>query len=301
MDSRVRVVYLAHGSQAFRHQALFSALTLAHQLHGRETPAPCEVVVYCDDPTLFAVHGFATRSLTREQVKAWSGRFGFVHRAKMEMLRHEARQASSPIFFVDGDTAWTAPPDEICAALHCDEPFMHEHEGQLSAQFHAVNHARLRDHPITWKGEAVPCDLQMWNSGCIGLAPHQFGDLDEALELCDVLFSGLYQRYWVEQMAYSLVLGKHPNLREAKPFINHYWNCNAGSAVVLERFFAEHGHLGTRELAALAAAFPIAEQSAANGPRPTKWQRKLHRFKNSVRKRRTHWQVYWDRKLRPMA
>ena len=109
------IVYLAYGDMAFCDQAAFSLLTL----HARAQKNSLRTVVITDRPERFAGLADEALSIQASELKADMGRFGYVHRVKVQVLRRIAAQFpdAEGWMLIDADTIWRDAPTNLLNEL----------------------------------------------------------------------------------------------------------------------------------------------------------------------------------------
>jgi hypothetical protein len=276
----MRVIYQAYGSLDFRQQALFSALSLLH--HDRAHRA--HIVVYTDTPEFFAPHGIDTALLDRAFIARGRGRFDFVHRLKLAVLRDAIDRFPDAEGWVvmDADTQWRAAPDRLADALRAGRALMHKAEAPIGPEYHRnIHRALLRVAP-------QDANAMMQNAGVIGVPVAGGRDaLDAAIALTDRLLLHCFRRNWLEQAAVSIVVDRRFQLAYAEAEIWHYWDLNREIGPALTRFFARGGSGAT--LAKAAAEFDPAPETRALQEdlrrRPVTLRDRIDRLKRSWNKR----------------
>jgi hypothetical protein len=216
------------------HLAILTAL--------RWIPPPCEVVVTTDRPERFRWFGDRVRiePLTAEQIERWSGPQRFVWRVVLKAIAEIARRPPfANLLYLDVDTLVRRPLDDMTALLRSGNVFLDKWESPLSL--------RDGDHRRLWKqvrgrtflGFRIDERTQMWNSGVVALGAENVNLVEKSLEVCDAMTAAGVQNRLVEQLAQSVVLQSTGRLREARPWIDHYWgNKPAYDAAVHERLAA---------------------------------------------------------------
>ncbi|MGI4883654.1 MAG: hypothetical protein ACRYFR_01695 [Janthinobacterium lividum] len=220
------LLYQAYGNPNVLNEALFSILSYLRQ------PVGARVVVYTDNPAHFQrVLGDAEAveyvPIAPAQWQAWRGEIDFVHRVKIEVLRHAAARYAGNLLYVDTDTVFLQPLAEVFGALGRGERFMHVGEGRLrdgNALNRKINHALQQDAGRTaLAGGPISPDTQMYNAGALGLRSADAPLLAQALALTEQLHR-LYPKHVMEQLAFSVVLARAGVVRAATPWVYHYWN-----------------------------------------------------------------------------
>lgn len=284
----MRVVYLAYGAEEYLRQGLFSALSLRH--HDRQRR--CAITIYTDQPARFAQAGFETVPVDRAAIVAGRGRFEFVHRFKLCVLRDAIGRLPDPEgwLMVDADTQWRAPADDLADALRAGRAVMHEREARVGPRSHPPIHRAVR-RLLPGKAE-----FQMLNSGVIGVPVAGAAEaLDAIIALTDRLLLHCLTRTWLEQAAVSLVLPERYAMTFAGERLLHYWSLNREVGVALGDFFARHRQTPLPELTAAIAAFdPVAAAQPlrdhtfhTRGRLAARWEK----LRRSWQKRRTDLRV----------
>jgi hypothetical protein len=218
-----RLLYMAHTSPAVRRQALYSALSALAHAGG----APPAVHVYTDAPEAFSRLGdrALVTELPRETFAGWALPAGYHHRAKPAAIRHLAeRHPGDRILFADADTVFAGPARALFERIEPGAAVMHQREYNVAASDLAVMHRfRRRLRKATFRGAPVALDLDMWNSGAVGLHPALFPLVDDWLAYLDEVFPQV-KRWVLEQYALvSVLAARGVAIREAGDVLVHYW------------------------------------------------------------------------------
>lgn len=254
----LRLLYLAHTSDAVREQALFSALTaLAHA-----GDVPLAVHVYTDAAEAFARLGdrIDVRVVSAEEVHAWSLPAGYNHRAKPSAIRDLfLRHPRDPILFADADTVFTGPIAALAARIRPSQAVMHEREYNVATSDLAVMHRfRRRLSKATFRGAPVELGWDMWNSGAVGLHPDHFpAVVDEWLAYLDEVFPQVH-RWVLEQYALATALQRRGiAIAEAADQLVHYWFDKPAYAAAAHAILARTAALPLEDALAAIRASPI--------------------------------------------
>ena len=275
------LLYQAYGNPDILNEALFSILSYLRQ------PVGARVVVYTDNPAHFQrILGDASVveyvHITPAQWQAWRGEIDFVHRVKIKVLQHAAARYTGNLLYVDTDTVFVQPLTEIFGALGRGERFMHVNEGRLrdgNPLNRKINHALQQDGGRTvLAGGSISPDAQMYNAGALGLRSADAPLLAGVLALTEQLYR-LYPRHVMEQLAFSVVLARAGVVREAAPWVYHYWNLKEIRPVLTELFTpagpqslaAWQARAGTLDVTALAEGKARFRQNPG-------WQRAVLRW-----------------------
>ena len=219
------LIYQAYGSPAILDECLFSILSYLRQ------PTAATILVYTDNAAyLQAILGDLREvvyvPIEPEQWQAWRGEIDFVHRVKVEVLRHAAAHYAGQLLYVDTDTVFLKSPEALFAALAQGERVMHLAEGRLgdgNTLNRKINRA-LRPlasqlPPAVTIGPAT----RMYNAGVLGLRSTDATLLNEVLALTEQLYH-YYPKHVMEQLAFSVIWAREGMVREATPWVYHYWN-----------------------------------------------------------------------------
>jgi len=279
------LVYQAYGQPGIRHEAAFSILS-AYAAGGGTLGPGVRIVVYTDAPDeLAALLGprpeIEYQPIAAAQWQQWRGPIDFVHRVKIEVLRHAAAHYPGPLLYLDTDTLWQRPPTEVLGWLAAGPRLMHVAEGTLGrgSYLNRKIGRYLRRHRFrSASGPAIDLATPMYNAGVLGLHPTDGPLLEQVLALTEELYR-FYPKHVMEQLAFSAVLSAAGPVREAAPGIFHYWNLKEARPL-LAAFFARYAgrplpvllpHLGEVPIQALSA------EKAQFESRPG-WQRALLRW-----------------------
>ncbi|MGI4740276.1 MAG: hypothetical protein ACRYG7_34320 [Janthinobacterium lividum] len=276
------LLYQAYGSPDVLHEALLSILSYLRQ------PAGATVLVYTDQPAyLHAVLGEVAAveyvPIEPAQWQAWRGEIDFVHRVKIKVLQHAATHYTGNLLYADTDTIWLQSPAAIFAALGRGERFMHVAEGRLgdgNPLNRKINHA-LRPVPgqaPLADGAAIGPATRMYNAGVLGLRSTDAPLLATVLALTEQLYRR-YPKHVMEQLAFSVLWAQAGPVREAAPWVYHYWNLKE-IRPVLAALFALPPSRSLADWQARAARLdvPALAESKAQFRALPGWRRALRRW-----------------------
>ena len=217
----VRYLILAYGEgDAVYAQASMLLLSLlAH------APEPRELVVVTDYPHRFGwfeglVHVYP---VTSEQLTEWSGKDRFSMRQKLEVARALA-PAEGALVMMDADTLASRDLTPMIQALASGAVFLHKREFELGYNRRRGNRALWKEiSSRTFAGWYFRPGDAMWNSGVIALPAAEAPLLDQAMLLYDAVADAGIRHFAAEQLVLGQVLGRTQRLREAIPWVVHYW------------------------------------------------------------------------------
>jgi len=274
------LLYQAYGSPDILNEALFSILSYLRR------PAGATVLVYTDNAAHFRVvlgetAGVAYVPIEPAQWRAWRGDIDFVHRVKIKVLQHAAAHYAGNLLYVDTDTVFTQPLTEIFTALGRGERFMHVAEGRLSdgnPLNRKINRALQQAGGTALVGGPIGPATQMYNAGVLGLRSSDAPLLTQVLALTEQLYR-LYPKHVMEQLAFSTIWARSGPVREAAPWVYHYWNLKE-IRPVLARLLAPRPGATQANWQARAASLDVpalAEAKARFRALPG-WQRAVRRW-----------------------
>jgi len=296
------IVYLSHGSQKFYDQTMFSVMTLLWLLT-KERRNDIKVVVYTDRAGKAPQHPLVqVVEIDPSVLKAYRGRFDYVHRIKHCVLLRASGELRGPLLYVDSDTRWRAIPHQALDVLKQDEGsahphcYMHEIDGSFS-DTHFPDYYRYitqHGHELHAQGITHLDRLLNWNAGAIGLPEGNVAFFEDALRLSDFLFTRVKPRNWVEQLAWSMVGCDRYQMAPLGDCLHHYWGYSYEAPIYLRRFFdALPAGLNSEQLAERCATHPWSQEALIEIQRQTKhvWIRRWLKFKNSLRKRKVEFLI----------
>lgn len=231
------LVYQAYGHKDILHEVLVSIYSL-YKACKDQRPT---VVVYTDSVSYLArllPQDVIFESVLPSQWQAWKGPHAFVHRAKIEMLRHFCAHYDGSLLYCDTDTFFTHSPEPLFEELAKGRLMMHMDEGPLGHTKNVV-FQKIKKFLSTYRynGKSIPTSTHMWNAGVLGFTTKQKGILEEVLQLTDDLYQA-YPKHVMEQLAFSFYFQQH-TLSECTAIIFHYWDFKE-YRIVLTRFFEAH-------------------------------------------------------------
>jgi hypothetical protein len=279
------LIYQAYGQAGIRLEAAYSILSA--YAAGGGTLGGARVVVYTDAPAeLRAVLGeqpeVAYQEIAPSQWQQWRGAIDFVHRVKIEVLRHAATHYPGYLLYLDTDTVFERPPAEVLGWLAAGPRLMHAAEGTLGHGSYLNRKIgrtlRRRGFVSACGGPALGPSTPMLNAGVLGLHPTDGPLLDQVLCLTEELYR-CYPKHVMEQLAFSALLSAAGPVREATPGIFHYWNLKEARPL-LAAFFARYAGQPLPALLPHLAEIPLrplSESKLRFESRPG-WQRAVLRW-----------------------
>jgi hypothetical protein len=232
------IVYQCYGREDIYEQVFFSVLSLLKLM---DWPAE-RILLYTDQPQKVASF-FQDRiryvALEPSQIQEWSGPQRFVHRVKLEVLRHAVRGLQSNLVYLDGDTVFLSDPSQLFSEIKPKTSLMHIPETTLESGKDPLTKKIFRYIRKNPTSENIVGSTLMWNAGVIGLHPENFSLLDRCLHLSDELYLG-YQKHIMEQLAVSHILQSATSIRGAQQIIQHYWDTKPQHLNTISPFLKAH-------------------------------------------------------------
>lgn len=254
------VVYQAYGGENIHRQAAFSILALAGAL-GKDRSS-LRVVVCTDRPAFFEGLGVTVEVLSPATIRAWRGRYDFVHRLKIKALEHCADRYDGDILYFDTDTYVRSSPVLLVSAVREDASLMYRSEGVVGPDNHPVLHRYLVRNAAAL-GMHSAADITMWNAGVIGIHRRNVGLIREVLTLTDRMTEGC-SRHTVEKLAFSYLLQTRTVVTAAEPSVVHYCEVRNGVDEEIARFL--HDTAEASFAARCRAAFVLDPASRVKPP-----------------------------------
>lgn len=245
------VVYQAYGRDDILKQNLFSIVSLFKKHEG--LPGIHKILIYTDRPDFFQKFLgdqdiIQYEHMNSERLEKWRGQIQFVHRVKIEMLKHAAQLfQNNNLFYMDGDTYFTQDPANIFARINHEHSYMHESEnvieqGRDPLSKKITKFLKKNDFNIKNRVIKIPTSTTMWNAGVLGFSPGFFKDLDSVLIFTDQSY-GKYQKHVMEQLAFSFFLAQKTDIANAQKEIHHYWRQKDDYNQVISEFLSRTGNL----------------------------------------------------------
>lgn len=248
-------VYQAYGHQAIFDECRYSLLSLCHW--AKLSNKRYGVWIYTDHPELFEEFQrlteieLSTILLTQETIRNWKGEVDFVHRLKIELLIDLFSKTTGPVIYLDTDTFFIAPPEDLFLSIGQKQHLMHTREGQIQKRSNPV--LRKLDKFIKREpslAELIPLyskqGIDMWNAGVLGLqSPVDLDLLLKVRQLTDQIYP-LYPKHVIEQFAFSYVLQSAGPIEAAEGVVHHYWNFKEFRGL-LAQFFAKYPELADQQ------------------------------------------------------
>ena len=230
MDS---LIFLAHGSTDVKQQTLFSICSALLSVDYKNiNPSTFRSIIYTDDISYFSnffgeLPVIEYRQIDSAIIREWKGSDNFIHRVKLQVLKHHYRQSIGKLLYADGDTIFLAPVTDLFAKISSEISLMHCLEGRLNQNYNTVCkkiRRFLRGKKWSIGGELIEISdsIQMWNAGIIGITDKQAQALDLMIELTDKLYLS-YKKHVMEQLAVSYLLQTRSAIVGTENEVLHYY------------------------------------------------------------------------------
>jgi hypothetical protein len=276
----INFIYLAHGQERYRRQALFSMLSLMGHL--RNGALPHRVVVYTDDPAFYSPVGVLTRKVDAEILAAWTGEIKFVHRAKICVMQRAGLEFEGRLFFLDSDNYVYSDPVPFLSDWKEDTVIMEKLEymldrpadllGRKYRRFFRRQGMKIGAGPY---GNIRP-DQPCWNSGIIGLPEGAIGQLAHILVLCDEMHR-LFPKHLSEQMSFSIVLGAEFSIRAFNGQTYHWFGHGRAVNSIMDDVLREYPHMELGQLLEMVEQVRPQVLNAPLNPDKLPWYSRMFR------------------------
>ena len=251
----MQLLYLVFGENVQNHfQANFSILTFL-----RQGPQFLKRIVVVTDAPAFYQHlreVIAVLPIDAATLQDWQGEHKFFWRAKIKALEFVGQQhPDTPLMYLDTDTLLHGAFAELAQHLAAGTAFMHEAEGCLAALTSKTDRRMWQQvQGRRFGGVTITRQHQMWNAGVVAIpAQRQPEAIGRALAICDAMSAQQVTPRLIEQFALSVALAETYAMREARPYIGHYWSTKNEWNESIGTFLLE-SHLKQRTVAADVAA-----------------------------------------------
>lgn len=229
------VVLQAYGSVDILNEAIVSVTSLFKVTNFISRP---QIFIYTD--SVLYLSSFLPSSVQyihtpAEQWEKWKGEKGFVHRAKIEMLRHFSNEHDGNVLYLDTDTYFLSDPTSLFDAIEQNFFLMHTDEGKIKGSKNKVFKKLERFlKKYKFKRNAILPTTHMWNAGVLGFQTRDKPVLEKVLTLADDLY-GAYPKHVMEQLAFSVYFQEKTRLT-CDDKIFHYWNFKEYREVIRDFF-----------------------------------------------------------------
>lgn len=205
-----------------------------------------DVIIYSDKPGAFDIFQgripMLIETISMDDIKKWRGAIDFVHKVKIEVIKHCLSKYTGKFIYNDTDTYCKKKVHEIFDTLSHTNVFFHVKEGSFSnpPTLHFKKWKKfLNRYSFASPHQLHPLQTDMWNAGVIALQNSHLPMIDKVIELTDELYR-LYPRHTVEQFAFCYTFqDEHIRISAALPFIFHYWDLKE-FRILLEIFFNKY-------------------------------------------------------------
>ncbi|RFM30461.1 hypothetical protein [Deminuibacter soli] len=237
------LLYQAYGQAGIINECRYSLLRLLATYGNQPIP---DVVVYTDQPEAFAAFKekmpLHIQTITAAGITAWKGNIQFVHRVKIEIIKHCLQQRGGKVIYLDTDTYCLDTCEHLFNAIQPNQVLFHADEGRIDQPQNL--HMRkwkqfLETNAIAALREPNALHTHMYNAGLIGLSAEHLPVVEAALTLTDALYP-LFPRHTVEQFSFCYSFQqKGIAIKEAADQVFHYWDLKEFRDL-LQRFFEKY-------------------------------------------------------------
>nr|WP_245614652.1 hypothetical protein [Pseudomonas parafulva] len=246
-----QLIYLLYGKRrTYQLEAKFSILTAL----ARCEPGECPVIrVLTDEPQAFAGWPVEVVRLDAQTLQAWAPDGSYTHRRKACAIAQACEWAQKTIF-IDTDTVFLQPAQRLFEQVGAGQFLIDEVESSW-AKASRKRHYRALTRGLAATGQLPPDDLQLCNSGVLGLAHENAAVAQRAIARIDDWAAYSRELLTIEQIAFSFeIYGARIN--QARGLISHYYAMKPYLHAIQDVFFARHGEGFHAYMPALALQVP---------------------------------------------
>ncbi|WP_146905766.1 hypothetical protein [Cellulomonas aerilata] len=221
------LIFLSYGGQPKNIAETTYAVLSARRAVGADRDI--DLVLYTDRPDLYADLPAELRTITPAELTRWAGPDGYAHRRKIAVLDDALTSLQVPVALVDSDTWFRRPAARLFERIAPGRTVMHLREGNL-------DEGREPDQAVAAQLDGMTCtrldggvhtltrDMPMWNSGVVGIHPHDGHLVREAMHLTDQLYPAHRDFFTLEQLAVSCFLDTGTDVSASSDVVYHYWH-----------------------------------------------------------------------------
>lgn len=232
------LVLLSYGNETENRRAVFCLLSFLSWTN--KISNGISIVIYTDNISFFKKHFENIKinyvSLTIEMLKEMSGRSGFLHRSKVEViLQTFQKYPDNDVLFLDTDTFFYAKPTPLILQYKEGKSFMHKREYTIAQSLSIFDSYGQQQYPAAFikyissqtflvnnKPEVFDTSDYSWNSGVLGLSKGFGAYMSDVLKLTDLFYENS-EWFISEQLAFSFILQRHTSISSTDSLIYHYW------------------------------------------------------------------------------
>lgn len=268
IESRPQLVYLAFGADTYHQEAVFS---IASALSGmRQTPEHAlDIQVFTDNPEPYRKLPVRVRRLDAETRRVWSGPHGYHFRCKQVLLRNVLEECEKAIL-IDTDTFFHDSPLKLFERIEPGKLLCNAFTLRYDDCKQTVLYTALAE-TLAQRGLADD-DMQLLNSGVIGLTRSDAQILDRSIALMDEFFPMTPGAITLEEFCLAVVAYKTLEVNECPDLIHHYWSRKQLFRAKVRAWLCKHGDDPTSE-----DGLNDTRNVTAQLPRPPTWQRVMYK------------------------
>ncbi len=241
INNKTVILYVAYGPTQVHKQVMLSILTLYYFLSGEKQLEKISLIVYTDNKEVFEKNlngiNIIYETLTSKNIKDYINDLGYIHRIKVCVIKLCIQKYRSNVLFIDSDTFFLKSPFDLVNKISGNTAIFHSKEfellkgdenvGKKSWNFgyfpsDVLGSVIKRNNLKLKEGEIEIClNVEMWNSGVIGISYSNLPFLEDVLKLTDQI-SKRSGYFLAEQLAFSYVFLKKTTILKSDDFIYHY-------------------------------------------------------------------------------
>jgi hypothetical protein len=218
------IAYLVYGAQReYQLELTYSVLSAVHRLGS--DGSKCRIALIADEenqrPDLPVEHVVYSPA----EFSSWTRNGQYKHEAKVHGLLKALDRFKGKVALVDTDTYFNVSPLRLFEHIGPGQSVMHVFERLLSDdEYLGPILEKIGNLPLSY---SVSRETRLFNSGVIGLDFSARHLVEDVIALTAQLYS-VYSAFNIEQLAFSIVLGKQTSLADCPGFIRHYYGYERG-------------------------------------------------------------------------
>jgi hypothetical protein len=242
------IVYVAYGNINNLNECRYSLLKYI-DAYPSDLLNNTSIVIYTDQPHFFKPFALYSNSiiikeLSLVQIKEWRGINDFVFRPKIKIIQDFFSTYTGNLLFCDTDTYVLTSLQPIFSSIERGDFYMHLYEGILGDRSNAYFKKWdrfLSTNPIEYNKKELQYSnqIQMWNSGVLGISSENSNLLDDILSLTDAIYQK-FPKHIAEQFSFGYCMQQRGTIKSATDNILHYWDVKKEFRIVLEQFLERY-------------------------------------------------------------
>ncbi|MEG0859965.1 MAG: hypothetical protein RSD81_02650 [Pseudomonas sp.] len=237
-STRPQLVYLAFGPQTYHQEAQFSIVSALANLH--KTPGEAvDIQVYSDNAEPYQHLPVTVHPLDAATREAWNQPYGYHFRSKHVVLRQVL--ASAPVAaLIDTDTFFHQSPMELFRRIKPGTLLCNA----IGATFGADKQCQLYQSlaPMLEARGLADRNMDLLNSGVIGLMQEDAALLDQSIALMDEYYPHANGAYTLEELCLAVAAYRRMHVNQCTDLLHHYWSRKQLFRAKVQAWLAKHQH-----------------------------------------------------------